>query len=46
MGGIKIYFMHYDTFENAYSKWKERIERIHRENMCVWLQIGVGMKAF
>lgn len=35
-GGIKIYFMHYDTFENAYSKWKERIKRIHRENMCVW----------
>lgn len=34
-GGIKIYFMHYDTFENAYSKWKERIKRIHRENMCV-----------
>ena len=28
--------MHYDTIENAYSKWKERIKRIHRENMCVW----------
>ncbi len=30
---IKVYFMHYKSFEEAKSKWNERKERIDRNNM-------------
>ena len=30
---ITIYFMHYDTFREAKTKWLERISRIHWDNM-------------
>lgn len=36
-GDIKLYFMHYDSFENANKKWTERVKRINKRNMGVWL---------
>ncbi|MBR6918160.1 MAG: DUF1919 domain-containing protein [Clostridia bacterium] len=30
---VKVYFMHYDSFENAKAKWYERRERVDRGNM-------------
>lgn len=35
--GIKIYFMHYKTFEEALAKWDERKKRINKDNLGVML---------
>lgn len=37
LGGVKLHFMHYKTFEEAIQKWNERKLRINKDNMCVWL---------
>ena len=34
---VKIHFVHYTSFEEANNKWKERIKRIDKQNLCVWL---------
>lgn len=34
---IYVYFVHYDTFEEAVSKWKERCARIDKENLFVMM---------
>ena len=33
--GIKVYFMHYKTFEEAIIKWNARKERMSRDNLVV-----------
>ena len=33
--GCKIHFMHYDTFENAVQKWRERCRRINKESLYI-----------
>ena len=35
--GVKLFFMHYKTFEEALSKWKERCKRIDKEHLYVVL---------
>ena len=35
--GVRIFFLHYRSWEEAASKWKERIPRIDRGNMAVML---------
>lgn len=32
---IKIYFLHYNSEEEAYSKWTRRIKRINKKNMFI-----------
>lgn len=34
---IYVYFVHYDTFEEAVSKWKERCARIDKHNLFVMM---------
>lgn len=46
-GGIKIYFMHYDTFLKMLTVNGKNVLNVFIEKICVYgLQIGVGMKAF
>lgn len=33
LGDVTIYFMHYESFEAAKSKWDERVKRIDRDNL-------------
>lgn len=33
--GIKIHFMHYDSFQSALAKWNERKKRMDMDNICV-----------
>ena len=33
---IKIYFQHYSTYKEAYSKWNERKQRMNCQNMCIF----------
>ena len=33
--GLKIHFMHYDSFNEAYDKWEERKSRINWDNLFV-----------
>lgn len=33
--GCKIHFMHYDTFENAVNKWRERCGRINKDSLYI-----------
>lgn len=35
LGDITLFFMHYDTFEEAKNKWLERASRIKKENLFV-----------
>lgn len=35
LGDIKLYFMHYDTPEEALAKWEERKKRINKEKIFV-----------
>lgn len=35
--GIKVYFMHYETFEEAVNKWNVRRKRVDRDNMGIML---------
>lgn len=35
IGDIKIYFMHYQTFEQARGKWMERVRRINYNNIFI-----------
>lgn len=35
LGDIKIYFMHYTSFEEAAEKWKDRCQRIDMENLFI-----------
>lgn len=35
--GVKIHFVHYKTFTDAITKWKERCLRINPDNMAVML---------
>ena len=39
IGDVKINFVHYDTFENAALKWKERKGRINWDNLFI---VGIG----
>ncbi len=32
---IKVYFKHYDSFEQAKKKWSDRCKRINKENMYI-----------
>lgn len=34
-GKIKVYFMHYNSFEEANNKWNERQQRINKDNLFV-----------
>ena len=36
-GDVKIYFMHYDSFENAVEKWRERAKRINKNQLYVMM---------
>lgn len=35
--GIKVYFMHYKSFDEAIAKWNERKKRIDKNNMGIML---------
>lgn len=35
LGDVTIFFMHYNSFDEAKSIWEKRIERINKENMYV-----------
>lgn len=37
---ILIHFVHYKTFEQAVSKWKERCRRINYDNLYVLMEMG------
>lgn len=37
LGDITVYFVHYSSFEDAASKWKERCQRIQWDNVFVLL---------
>lgn len=43
-GDTRIYFVHYENFEQANQKWKERIERITPENCAFWLTNWGGIE--
>ncbi len=32
---VRIYFMHYSTFQEAKNKWNERMARMNEDNLCV-----------
>lgn len=40
LGDIKIYFMHYKTFEEAKNKWEERCKRIDKKNIHIIMDEG------
>lgn len=40
--GIKVYFMHYKSFDEAIAKWNERKKRIDKSNMGVMLTNYAG----
>lgn len=40
--GIKVYFMHYKSFDEAIAKWNERKKRIDKSNMGVVLTNYAG----
>ncbi len=37
-GDVHIYFMHYDSFEQAVAKWNERKERINFDNLYIIME--------
>ena len=37
-GDVHIYFMHYDSFEQAVAKWDERKERINYDNLYIIME--------
>lgn len=37
-GDVHIFFMHYDSFENAVKKWNERKERISFDNLYIIME--------
>lgn len=37
LGDITIFFVHYDTFEEAKLKWEERKKRINLENLYIYM---------
>lgn len=37
-GDVHIYFMHYDSFEQAVAKWNERKERINYDNLYIIME--------
>ena len=37
-GDVHIYFMHYDSFEQAVAKWYERKERINYDNLYIIME--------
>ena len=37
-GDVHIYFMHYDSFEQAVAKWNERKERINYDNIYIIME--------
>lgn len=43
--GIKVYFMHYKSFDEAIAKWNERKNRIDKNNMGVMLTNYAGGEA-
>lgn len=43
LGDLTIHFTHYHTQEEAERKWKERTERINRENLFVFLMERDGL---
>ncbi len=36
-GGVRVFFMHYKSWEEAIAKWNQRVKRIDRDNMAVML---------
>ena len=36
-GGVRLWFMHYDTFDNAVEKWRERCTRINKEQLYIMM---------
>ena len=36
-GGVRVFFMHYKSWEDAIAKWNQRVKRIDRDNMAVML---------
>lgn len=43
LGDITVHFTHYKTAEEAVSKWKERAERIDRDNMFIFAMERDGL---
>ena len=43
LGPIRIFFNHYPSFEDGVSKWKERAERIHWDNLYYITSDGNGL---
>lgn len=41
----KIYFMHYDNWEEAFNKWEQRKKRIDKDNIAVFLSNFRGIDA-
>lgn len=35
LNGIKLYFVHYDSFDEAYEKWQRRKDRINYDNLFI-----------
>lgn len=40
---VKLYFMHYETFENAKEKWNERKQRVDYSNICVIMTVAKNL---
>ncbi len=35
IGDVRVYFMHYESFEQAKEKWLERVQRVDREHLYI-----------
>ena len=39
---VRVWFLHYDTFNNAKAKWDERVSRVHWDNIFIVMTDGKG----
>ncbi len=37
---VFVHFMHYDSFDNAYKKWIERVKRVDFDNLYILFEMG------
>lgn len=37
LGDVELFLVHYKSFEQAYSKWEERKQRVHRDNLFFYM---------
>ena len=45
-GTIRLYFMHYDSFDKAREKWKERASRVDYDNLYIYVYIPQNILKF